>query len=97
MIYQNNNPSIHDLVIEEVKSDQLKLALAQRKQKGLETYGTILQAYNNRDALQDAIEKLLDAIVCLKQLIEEEKATFWVKVSYLFVLFITDKLLELKQ
>jgi hypothetical protein len=94
---KNNNPSIHNLVIEEVKNDLLIIALLQRKQKGIETYGTILQANNGRNALQDAIEELLDAIVYLKQLIEEKKGTFWVKISYCSLTFITGKLLKLKQ
>jgi hypothetical protein len=41
-------------------------------QKGIQTYGIPLQAFNGRDALQDLYEELLDACCYLKQYIEEQ-------------------------
>lgn len=58
----NDLPHIHDLVIEDIK---------QRKALGVGRYGTPLQAFNDRDALRDAYEEILDAAAYLRQLIEE--------------------------
>lgn len=60
----NNSPSIHDLVIEDMKS---------RKEMGLNKYKTILQANNGRNALKDAYEEVLDLAMYLKQKLEEER------------------------
>lgn len=60
----NNSPSIHDLVIEDMKS---------RKAMGLEKYGTVLQANNGRNALKDAYEEVLDLACYLKQKLEENE------------------------
>lgn len=60
----NNNPSIHDLVIEDMQS---------RKAMGLEKYKTVLQAHNGRNALKDAYEEVLDLACYLKQKLEEQK------------------------
>ncbi len=54
--------SSHDLVI---------LDLAKRKNFGFKKYGTLLQAGNGRDALQDAYEEALDLCVYLRTAIEE--------------------------
>jgi hypothetical protein len=45
--------------------------LASRLAKGIETYGTPLQAHNGRDALWDAYEEALDLAIYLRQVIEE--------------------------
>lgn len=58
----NNNSSIHDLVIDDIK---------ERKKLGLERYGTILQAHNGRDALVDMYQEQLDKICYTRQMIEE--------------------------
>lgn len=58
----NDGPSMHDLVCADMQ---------QRKQFGLNRYGTLLQAHNGRDALQDAYEEALDLAVYLRQVIEE--------------------------
>lgn len=63
-VHKPDQPSMHDLLIEEVNK---------RKQLGLSRYGTILQANNGRDALQDAIEEAIDLCVYLMQLKEERK------------------------
>lgn len=60
----NNNPSIHDLVIADIED---------RKQFGLEKYGTTLQAGNGRRSLVDAYQEILDLAVYLRQHIEENR------------------------
>jgi hypothetical protein len=61
----NNNPSIHDLVIQDMQD---------RKQFGLDKYGTILQACNGRKTVVDLHQELLDAVVYSRSLIEEQNA-----------------------
>lgn len=71
----NALPSMHDLVISELidfavqmdEHNDLKDALLERKQKGLDAYGSLLQPHNGRDALQDLWEELLDAAVYARQ------------------------------
>jgi len=58
----NDGPCIQDLVTADVE---------QRKQVGIERYGTPLQPFNGRDALQDAYEEALDLATYLKQMIVE--------------------------
>lgn len=58
----NNAPSIHDLVIADIRA---------RKELGKQRYGTILQAGNGRDALLDAYEEALDLAAYLRQAIAE--------------------------
>lgn len=58
----NDRPSIHDLVIADIQD---------RKQFGLEKYGTLLQAGNGRRGLVDAYQEILDLVVYLRQYIEE--------------------------
>ena len=58
----NNNPSIHDLVIQDIQD---------RKNFGLQKYGTTLQAGNGRKGLVDAYQEALDLCCYLKQVIEE--------------------------
>lgn len=57
-----DGPSMHDLVIADMEA---------RKAFGLRKYGTLLQAHNGRDALRDLYDELLDAIVYVRQLMEE--------------------------
>lgn len=45
-----------------------------REAKGIAKYGTSLYTYNNRNALQDLYEELLDACQYLKQLLLEQEA-----------------------
>ena len=56
--------SIHDMVIRD---------LLERKQFGLDKYGTILQAENGRDPLHDAYQEALDLACYLKQEIEKRR------------------------
>ena len=58
------------------KLDVVPLVLADfrlREQQGIATYGTTLQTFNGRDALQDLYEELMDACLYIKQIIEERK------------------------
>lgn len=59
---KNDLPFVQDAVIADIET---------RKQVGIERYGTPLQAFNGRDALQDAYEEAIDLAMYLKQLIIE--------------------------
>lgn len=61
----NNNPSIHDLIIQDLQD---------RKDFGLQKYGTILQVGNGRKTAVDLHQELLDGVVYSRLLIEENKA-----------------------
>ena len=61
----NESQNIQDQVIADIEA---------RKEVGLKRYGTLLQAFNGRDALQDAYEEVLDLCVYLKQVIVERDA-----------------------
>lgn len=76
----NDGPSMHDLVVadlrawtlpEEVRTRAVEL-LEARKQLGLTRYGSLLQAHNGRDARRDLVEEIVDALVYARQLIEEQ-------------------------
>ena len=41
--------------------------LQERERKGIETYGRALEAFNGRDAIQDAIEETADLLLYLLQ------------------------------
>lgn len=58
----NDAPSAHDLVIQD---------MLQRKQFGLEKYGTLLQPGNGRKTLRDAYEEILDLAAYLRVAIYE--------------------------
>jgi len=60
----NKYPPIADLVIQDME---------ERKEAGRIRYGTYLQPFNGRDALQDAYEEALDLAVYLKQALEERR------------------------
>jgi hypothetical protein len=64
--YTAHNTPIWDLVVADMK---------ERNKKGIETYGTPLQAFNNRDSLWDAYEEVLDLAVYLRQTIEEQNTS----------------------
>jgi hypothetical protein len=68
----NNSPGVHYLVIDDLDGSRffrLIPHIEDRRQFGLEKYGTLLQVGNGRDALKDAFQEALDAIVYLKQAI----------------------------
>ena len=62
---KNDLPFVQDAVIADIEA---------RKQVGIERYGTPLQPFNGRDALQDAYEEAIDLAMYLKQLIIERDA-----------------------
>ena len=59
-------------IVHKVKAD-----LDERMEKGIETYGMPLRAWNGRDALQDAYEEALDLCCYLRQAIEERNGDGW--------------------
>jgi hypothetical protein len=59
---KNSHPHVADELIKDI---------LERKAKGMETYGTPLQPFNGRDALQDALEEALDLAAYIKQAILE--------------------------
>lgn len=59
---QNGRPAIQDLVVQDIQ---------ERKQVGIERYGTPLQGFNGRDGLVDLYQELLDAVQYVRQLIYE--------------------------
>jgi hypothetical protein len=78
----NDNPSIHDLLIDDLsrvlapeaeKGAARALVLA-RKELGLERYQTILQAGNHRSWQRDATDELADFCAYIKQGTEEGAA-----------------------
>ena len=58
----NDGIPIAELVIADIQ---------ERARLGRERYGTPLQAFNGRDALQDAYEEIMDALLYLRQALEE--------------------------
>lgn len=59
------HPAITELVIEDLKA---------RTERGIETYGRPLEAFNGRDPLRDAYEEALDLSQYLRQaLVERER------------------------
>ena len=47
--------------------------MKQRRETGIQRYGTPLQPFNGRNALVDAYQEVLDLAVYLRQKIEEER------------------------
>lgn len=78
---KNTRAAIQDLVLEDLGycvnfapdvRDGMAADIQARKQVGLERYGTLLQAFNGRDALLDAYQEALDLCVYLRQVLEEQ-------------------------
>lgn len=75
----NDGASSHDLAVADVAAwwhaspaiSVVRAGLAERKQLGLERYGTVLQAGNGRDALVDAFQESLDLVVYLRTALTE--------------------------
>lgn len=59
---RNDRPAIQDLVIADIEA---------RKQEGIRKYGTVLQAFNGRDAALDAYQEALDQAMYLRQAYDE--------------------------
>lgn len=60
----NDRPDIQSLVLEDIR---------ERRNVGIQRYGTPLQAHNGRDALRDAYEEALDLVMYLRQMMEERE------------------------
>jgi hypothetical protein len=58
----NDREAIQDLVVEDIEA---------RKAMGIAKYGTPLQAFNGRDALNDAYQEALDLVMYLRQALYE--------------------------
>lgn len=56
-VHVQGGASMHDLVIEDMK---------ERKEFGLQKYGTVLQAWNGRNPLNDGYQEVLDQAAYLK-------------------------------
>jgi hypothetical protein len=75
----NERPSIHDLAIEDLTTGLFSDPapgidlMGSRKDLGLERYGSLLQAFNGRDAHRDSLEEMADLIVYTRQMIEEHR------------------------
>jgi len=90
----NDRPSVHDLVIRQLQAsghwkvpagrEALARKLRERRELGLRRYGTVLQAYNGRDSLQDALDEAVDLVVYLWTYLEEQVAEppNWLRRSY---------------
>jgi hypothetical protein len=92
----NNRPAIQDLVIADLHRKSVSLDrdpsiddrsyarviadIVARKEIGLKRYGTLLQAFNGRDALLDAYQEALDMCQYLRQVVEEGQT--WIHVTY---------------
>lgn len=61
---KNDKPCVQDMVIADIN---------ERKQVGIERYGTVLQPFNGRSALWDAYQEAIDLCQYLRQLIYEEE------------------------
>lgn len=53
---------------------RLSSLILQRTHQGVKTYGTPLQTFNGRDALQDCLEEIIDALLYLIQAMMEREA-----------------------
>lgn len=99
----NDRLAIQDLVIEDLQRVSVRLDrdphiddasyarviadIEARKEIGLKRYGTLLQAFNGRDALLDAYQEALDLCQYLRQVKEEGRT--WVVLTYLNALRMT--------
>lgn len=77
---------MHDLVSDDIRADMNAATviadLDARKQFGLEKYGTLLQAFNGRDALMDAYQETLDQVVYLRQCVDEQPGDPFMSRAY---------------
>lgn len=99
----NDAPSTHDLVIGDIRranvASHLSLldVIEKRRALGLRRYGTILQANNGRDSLQDALEEAADLVIYLRNLVAEhdsrgEISPTWLLTCYRQALDLTAEL-----
>ena len=93
----NDNPSIHDLVVEDLKKDTyivLTKDILDRKDFGLKKYGVPLQQSNSRNPLRDAFQEVLDAI-CYTKIETIETDSMESKMLYFKLIDIAEDLKDL--
>jgi hypothetical protein len=66
----------------------LKSSFLERESKGITTYGSTLQPFNNRDAMLDCFEELLDATQYAKQRTLENNKDMIAYITFLLCLFV---------
>ena len=77
---RNNNRPIVDVVLDDFSiTGVLREAFKERKQLGADRYGTPLQPFNGRCAVQDAADEALDLVIYLTQCMVEypDCAEYW--------------------
>lgn len=107
----NFNPSVHDLLVNDAKhrimgfgsarvNDFIKQQMVDlfraRKAFGLQKYGTILQAENGRDFLNDSLEETVDQLVYVRQGLEENPDDEVLKEAYRLSVAVLRELLVFK-
>jgi hypothetical protein len=85
---KGTGPAIINLVLDDLKDypESLKSAFIRRASQGEFKYGYPLQANNGRDALTDALQEYMDAVLYLKQVLEEREkySDEWYEISYYY-------------
>jgi hypothetical protein len=77
MPIENSRPRIHDSVSADLGhygmsgTALVQADLLDRQRVGIKRYGTALQAFNGRNALQDLYDEILDGCVYARQALEE--------------------------
>lgn len=71
----NDETDIQTLVMRDIEALASGVVedIAERREVGIRRYGTALQPFNGRDALQDAYEEAIDLAMYLKQEIVERE------------------------
>lgn len=67
VIRTKKSKDVFNSIKNNIKNKRLKNLLLKRIEKGISSYGTRLTTYNGRDALKDAHEEVLDAILYIWQ------------------------------
>ena len=73
---ETTSATIEQPLSHEGQGDIVSLVIADmeaRAEKGVQTYGTRLQAFNGRDALIDAYQEALDLAIYLRQFLHERE------------------------
>lgn len=107
----NFNPSVHDLLVNDVKHRTLGFSrpcpdyilgqmvdlFRERKAYGLNKYGTPLQAENGRDFVKDGIDEAIDLLAYVRQGLEENPLDVYLKEAYTMGAISLKNLLVFKQ
>lgn len=73
---ETTSATIEQPLPHEGQGDIVSLVIADmeaRAAKGVQTYGTRLQAFNGRDAMVDAYQEALDLAIYLRQVLRERE------------------------